>query len=83
MPNRNYEKGRRYEYETVKKEKAEGCIAFRTAGSHSPIDVISIDMASRVILLIQCKTGKASQKKLKSNFERTDTYTVIWELREK
>lgn len=55
MPNRNYEKGRRKEYKVVHQEKDKGCIAFRSAGSHSPVDVVSIDFKKKKIRLIQCK----------------------------
>lgn len=53
-----YNKGRKKEYKIVHQEKNKGCIAFRSAGSHSPIDVVSIDIKSRVIRLIQCKSDK-------------------------
>jgi Holliday junction resolvase len=55
MPNKNYIKGRRKEYKIVKQEKAKGRIAFRSAGSHSCIDVVSIDTEHRKIFLIQSK----------------------------
>jgi len=55
MPNANYVKGRKKEYKIVNQEKAKGNIAFRSAGSHSPIDVISIDTQKKIIRLIQCK----------------------------
>ncbi len=53
-----YRKGRRYEYKICKQERSKGCdIVFRSAGSHSPVDVVSIDTASKIIRLIQCKAG--------------------------
>lgn len=39
-----------------------GCIAFRSAGSHSPIDVCVIDLQHRIIRLIQCKVGEISER---------------------
>lgn len=55
MPNKNYIKGRRKEYKYVNKYKEKGCVAFRSAGSHSPVDVVVIDTDNKVIRLIQCK----------------------------
>ena len=39
MPNKNYLKGRRLEYEVCKTFKDAGCQAWRSAGSHGPYDV--------------------------------------------
>ena len=56
MPNKNYLKGRRKEYKIANKFKERGFdIAQRTAGSHSPFDVIAINTETKQILLIQCK----------------------------
>jgi hypothetical protein len=38
-------------------------IAQRTAGSHSPIDVIGIDTVNRIICLVQCKPESMSEAK--------------------
>lgn len=68
MPNRKYEKGRRKEYKIIHKEREKGRLAFRSAGSHSPIDVISIDIKERKIRFIQSKPdnfGKNQIKKIK------------------
>lgn len=51
-----YTKGRRKEYKIVKDLKKSGFdIAQRTAGSHSPFDVIAIRKKDRKILLVQSK----------------------------
>lgn len=43
MPNHNYIRGRRREYEVIAKLKEEGYdLVVRTAGSRSPVDVIGI-----------------------------------------
>ena len=56
MPNPAYVKGRRKEYKIVKELKDQGyTIVQRTAGSHSPIDVIAINKETRTIRLIQAK----------------------------
>jgi hypothetical protein len=42
MPNRNYITGRRFEYKVRDLWKDRGYRAVRTAGSHSPYDVIAL-----------------------------------------
>lgn len=65
IPNKNYIKGRRKEYEIVKKMKEQGCeIAQRSAGSHSPIDVFAINREAREIYLIQSKPKGYNEKKI-------------------
>jgi len=56
MPNKNYVKGRRKEYKICDELRAQGWdIVQRTAGSHSPIDVIAINQEKKLIRLIQSK----------------------------
>ena len=56
MPNANYIKGRRKEYKVCDELKECGFeIVQRTAGSHSPIDIIAIDIETHQILFVQCK----------------------------
>jgi Holliday junction resolvase len=55
MPNYHYNKGVRKERKIVNEAKAEGCIAFRSAGSHSPIDVCIIDIDNGFIRFVQSK----------------------------
>lgn len=62
MPNKNYIKGRKKEYAIIRLEKAKGCIAFRSAGSHSCIDVVSIDTLHKIIRFIQSKPDDISLK---------------------
>ena len=53
MVNKNYVSGRRFEY-TIKKElQDQGWIAIRSAGSHSPFDIVAIK--GNKILLLQLK----------------------------
>src|SRR3990167_6568293 len=65
MSNPNYIKGVAKERRLVNYAKAKGCIAFRSAGSHSPIDVVIIDPKKALIRFIQCKTGRHSEKEKK------------------
>jgi Holliday junction resolvase len=54
--NKIYDKGRRKEYLICKQLREEGFdIVFRSAGSHSPIDVVAININDRIIKLVQCK----------------------------
>lgn len=51
----NYRKGSDKERRIVNKARKEGKIAFRSAGSHSPIDVCIIDLKGHQIEFIQSK----------------------------
>lgn len=56
MGNTHYNKGREKEYNICRRLKREGYqIAQRTAGSHSPFDVIAINKDTKTIRLIQSK----------------------------
>ena len=63
MPNSNYIKGVRKERKFVNEAKEQGKIAFRSAGSHSPIDACIIDLEARRIEFIQCKPDSMSNNK--------------------
>ena len=49
------------ENKIVNQEKMKNRISFRSAGSHSPIDVVSIDKERKIIRLIQCKPDSMSE----------------------
>lgn len=55
MNKRLYKQGVRKEYKIVSELKKDYDIVQRTAGSHSPIDIIAIDVKSKCILLVQSK----------------------------
>ena len=63
MPNKNYIKGRKKEYKIMNLAKEKGMIALRSAGSHSPIDVVCIDTLNKKIKLVQCKPDSMSASK--------------------
>jgi Holliday junction resolvase len=65
MPNANYLKGVRRERKLVNAARARGLISFRSAGSHSPMDVCVIDKEHRQISFVQCKgdSFKESEKR--------------------
>lgn len=52
MPNKNYISGRNFEYRVKKYLEKEGWFVVRTAGSHSPVDLVAFSLAP---LFIQCK----------------------------
>jgi hypothetical protein len=55
--NRNYQKGYRFERRIIEDLKRQGfCLVLRSAGSHSPVDVIALSSLGDVHL-VQCKAG--------------------------
>lgn len=81
MPNKNYRKGRRKEYSVCDKLRAEGFdIVQRTAGSHSPIDIIAIHRENKKIKLVQVKPNNFSDKETKKllldNLSLSGAYNV-------
>ena len=61
MTNKNYNAGRRFEYRVKKWLENMGFVVFRTAGSHSPVDLISFESKFEKTnpKLIQCKYTKS------------------------
>ena len=60
---KRYGKGRNYEYKAIKFLKELGFdICQRTAGSHSPIDVLAIDTKKKIIRFVQVKGDNISKK---------------------
>lgn len=82
MVNKNYTKGRSKEHYWCKKlkEKFGFKIAQRTAGSHSPFDIIAINTECKQIRLIQCKSKSlsdtATQKLRNENKELNGSFEV-------
>ncbi len=60
MPNRNYLRGRRFEWQVKKDLEKEGFHVTRASGSHSMYDLIAVRQGHYIthIKFIQCKTGK-------------------------
>jgi len=85
MPNKFYRKGARKEYKIIKRLLMGGAdIAQRTAGSHSPIDIIAIWKKEKIIKLIQSKAYSLSQgeenKIKKDSGWLTGVYEVFFEV---
>ena len=81
MPSANYVKGRKKEYKVVNEAKAQGCIALRSAGSHSPIDVVVIDKYNGIIRLIQCKPDTMPRTQKVALEKKHDTLNGQFEVR--
>ena len=84
MKNKHYVKGRKKEYKVVNEARDKGQLAYRTAGSHGPFDVIVIDSHSKVIHLVQCKpdsmTSTAKDKLYQENMHLEGTYLVYFDV---
>jgi len=84
MPNKQYVKGRRKEYKICNQLKEQGWdIVQRTAGSHSPIDIIAIHLLKREILFIQSKPDNYIKTKEYERFldEIWGSFNVKFEIR--
>jgi len=86
LPNKKYQKGYRFENRVKKFYEGLGYFVVRSAGSHSPADLIAIKTKHNkgiypFVLLIQCKTdGKispAERQKLVEIAKQTCTIPVI------
>ena len=58
----NYQKGRNKEYRIKQRHEKEGWEVVRSAGSHSPFDLICIRAVDQRIKFIQCKSKNFSKK---------------------
>jgi len=80
----NYERGADKERRIVNRFKKRDWVALRSAGSHSPIDVIAIDPKEKEIKLIQSKLGYLAPsqvtKILKDGEKLNGNYKVVFEL---
>jgi len=77
IPNKNYLRGRRFEYERLKYYKeVMKHDALRTAGSHGTWDIVDIDSARGIVNFIQCKvvSSESTAKRLLSNFKSSPPY---------
>ena len=60
MPNRSYTKGANHERELVNSARQAGHFALRSAGSHSPIDVIRIIGSRLELIQVKSKRSKVN-----------------------
>jgi Holliday junction resolvase len=68
MANSNYRKGADFERQFMKHYQKYGCLAFRTAGSHSMVDVIIIYPENGYVALCQLKRYKKNKPKIDEEF---------------
>lgn len=70
MPNKNYQAGRRFEYEVMRYWESREYEAMRTSGSHGSFDIIAI-RADRKPEFVQCKrvSTEAEGRRLIRNFK--------------
>jgi len=84
MPNKWYRKGADKERRIVRTAIKQGKYALRSAGSHTPIDVVIIDPKLRKITLIQSKYETFPESKERKLMEEhghlNGTYEVTFEV---
>jgi hypothetical protein len=80
MPNANYLRGRKFEWQVKKDLEGQGYHVIRASGSHGVFDLVAIGPGYS-IRLIQCKVTKtptaAMIKKLKQELKQTTPITSI------
>ena len=78
----NYTRGRSKEYRTCNALRKQGFdIVQRTAGSHSPFDIIAIRFSDMKIKLVQCKLGKFSENEKKKLYSENTKLNGKYEVR--
>lgn len=80
MPNANYQKGRRFEYERLKHyREVMGHDVIRASGSHGNWDLVAIDAKHAIVTLIQCKvcSEMATAKRLLNQFREHPPLTPM------
>ncbi len=78
MPNRKYEKGRRFEYKVKRLFEEMGYVVIRSASSHSFADLIALK--KKDIIFIQCKDNNMSlnaKKKLLIQMENDSSLELF------
>lgn len=74
-----YAKGRRKEYKIIHELKDKGFdIVQRTAGSHSPIDILAINKTKQEIWLIQSKPEDYSEIQINKIKKELDFLNRLW-----
>lgn len=81
MPNKNYIRGRKFEWELMETLQNRGAdMVFRTAGSHGKYDVIAFFFEEKEVELYQCKTKK-SKKSKPQQVSETMEFGGFWKVR--
>jgi len=80
MPNKNYQRGRAYEYKEKKIWEEMGYFVIRSAGSHSLFDLVAFPITKRgSIAFIQVKSGRHSPT-IESNKKIRQIYEALYQL---
>ena len=80
MPNANYIKGRAREYKIMEELENEGyALVMRTAGSHSPVDIVAIKEMTIVNGIGLCFVGKLVQSKVSNKIKEIKKYDTTIE----
>lgn len=77
--NNNYISGARFERKLVNFARDNNLISYRSAGSHSPIDVTIIDNITKTVYFIQAKAKKTSKNaklKIEDGLPDNDEYMI-------
>lgn len=75
MSNKNYVSGRRFEYTVRDMYEAVGYEVYRTAGSHTPIDLVAVN--EHGVMFIQCKRGRLVKKDLAGIIKLAKKYNGV------
>lgn len=78
MPNKQYRKGYLKERRIVNNARSKGKLAFRSAGSHSPIDCFILDENKRQIELVQAKSDNMPTSEKRRLSEALSKYEGIY-----
>lgn len=78
MPNNKYLRSTKRERQLVNEARMKGCIAARSAGSHSAVDVWSFNPQDKIVRLWQVKTKKNGRMIIEKDKKVYDNVTVIF-----
>ena len=81
MGNKNYKRGADYEREFIAEMSHDGYLGLRTAGSHSPFDVVLIPKELGNIVLCKLKRYKKAKPKIPKSLKEikiNDEYITMW-----
>lgn len=76
MPNRNYEAGRRLEWEVKADLEALGYIVIRAAGSHGHADLVALNPRKNGVILLQCKrvSDEAGARQVEKEWHKSNPF---------
>jgi len=80
MPRTNYQRGADKERRIMNTFRKDGFTALRSAGSHSPIDVVAINPNFNIIKLIQSKSPNISNAEKNRILKEGEKFNGIFEV---